>query len=1770
MNRIHIKLEYIHSVNYALCHSGIPVCQYVELTNESSQLLTNVQVSCQGEYICEFQSHLIAAIQPGETVRLNQFPVRPNLNKLLELTEKLPSSFDIIVDIDGQHDDKKAFAIDLMSFDQWLGTTILPQSLVAFVTPNHPAINALIVKAAGILKDITGHSAFLAYQSGNINNVKNQIAAVYAALHQSGIIYRSVPASYEVVGQRITTPDQVLALKIGNCIELTLLFASVLESIGINCGIVLQKGHAYLAAWLVDDSCSYSICDDASFLEKKCSRGINEMLVIECTHIAQEKTTFEMAVQVAEHSLADLSQFEMFIDVRRCRLERYLPLPIRVLKNGSWQVEEEGVAHDLCVLDVKEHDRFDLSHLRESKHELTKFDIWERKLLDFSLRNSLLNLHPRRRAVQFISFDINRIEDHLQDGEEYCIEAKPDVDFRFESDDQIVRSKLYEPLRQLIQSDIDHHRLHTFQPEGETQSTLKNIYRSARNSIEETGANSLFLTIGTLRWFETQQSETPRYAPLLMLPVEMVYKKGRYYIRTREEDITFNITLLEFLRQNYNIAINGLAPLPKDDSGVDVPLIFALLRDAMKDQKRWDVEEECLLGNFSFSKFLMWNDIHNNRQLLTQNQIVSSLVSNRLTFTPEPIQSGLKAYDSQTSPDNVALPIAVDSSQLSAIIEGGKGKSFILYGPPGTGKSQTITNLIANALYQGKRVLFVAEKMAALSVVQTRLAKIGLDPFCLELHSNKSTKRHVLEQLDKALKVAHIVPPADYSATAEKIFEHRKKLIEYINALHQKADNETLSLYDCIMLYEAIDGQPLFSFAFHPAIDQFISQQGFDQVENLLGDKLETIVKLVGQPSAHPLNGLRLTQEMMADTAGLTARMQHDMQLLQQFLQRYDSLCGVADLRQTLLRDNDAAIFGLDAAQLHDQWRQANAKWFLPKAFAKKKFIKQLQGYNPYITEAEVPTLLQRLAAYAQQHNQIAQAHHILSQYLGSQFANDEMPPQELVRDTISRLDRWSVNAPLMRDWYHWSQYVQQLQSCGMDCVVAAMESQEWQPRSMRNAYLKALLKYKIEIKISSTPVLSTFEGMLFDEMVRQYKKLTNDFHVLTQKELYARLAARIPRIADNLDNSSEIGLLNRNISNGGRGLSLRDLFDQIPTLLPRLCPCMLMSPMSVAQYIDLSQEKFDLVVFDEASQMPTSEAVGAIARGTSLIVVGDPKQMPPTSFFTSTSVDEEEAAIDDMESILEDCRTLEIPSIQLNWHYRSRHESLIAFSNNEYYDGSLITFPSVDDQETKVQYVHIDGYYDKGGRRNNKAEAEAIVKEVARRLRDKQLAQKSIGIIAFSVVQQTLIEDMLQDMLDKDKVLRDIADAMYEPIFVKNLENVQGDERDVILFSIGYGPTKDGTVSMNFGPLNNAGGERRLNVAVSRARHEMLVFSTLKASQIDLRRSQARGVEGLKHFLDYAETKTLARNSASADSQPNTAIAQQIASRLAARGLNVQTNIGRSQFKVDIALAQPDNPAIYRLGILLDGEQYRDTQTTRDREIVQPSVLSSLNWQVMRVWSVDWFNNPERVIDRILEAYHGAPHPHDEPHTKAAFDISNEALEETTSHTLQYQECVVQQAEAATMSTATLLKSIVAAEQPITFAHLCRRACAIRGIARVTPTIQKELSTLANQLFFVQSDNGQVVWASQADSIDYPWYRPNSGRDINDIPMVEIKNVVREAISEQFALQTDSLTLIAAKKLGFSRRGANVDAAFQQALAQLIAAGEIQETEGKLKANDN
>ena len=782
----------------------------------------------------------------------------------------------------------------------------------------------------------------------------------------------------------------------------------------------------------------------------------------------------------------------------------------------------------------------------------------------------------------------------------------------------------------------------------------------------------------------------------------------------------------------------------------------------------------------------------------------------------------------------------------------------------------------------------------------------------------------------------------------------------------------------------------------------------------------------------------------------------------------------------------------------------------------------------------------------------------------------------------------WLGNYQKIKDWYHWVDKKRELYQMGAQPVAALIEKGT-KPHEAMNGFLKGMYHVLIETAIDENEQLRMFNGLKFRQKIEKYKRDTARFQELSKEVLYSKLASRVPSTSAAIAEGSEISILKRNIANGGRGNSIRSIIDNIPTLLPRLCPCMLMSPISVAQYIDLNADKFDLVIFDEASQMPTSEAVGAIARGKAVIVVGDSRQMPPTSFFSSNQVDEDEADIDDMESILDDCITLSLCEHQLKWHYRSKHESLIAFSNSQYYDNNLLTFPSIDDHVAKVTLVPINGVYDKGRTRSNPEESKAIVNEIIRRLSDEQLRQFSIGVVAFSKVQGDLIEDDLFEALDKNPQLKEIAMNGKEPIFVKNLENVQGDERDVILFSIGYGADKDGRVSMNFGPLNNAGGERRLNVAVSRARYEMLVFSTLKSSQIDLKRSNAKGVEGLKGFLEYAETGKLPFISGTAHTLGSNVMVDQICDALARKGYITESFVGRSNFKVDIAVSSKEHPETYILGILCDGKTYYETKTTRDREIVQPSVLRMLNWRVMRVYSIDWYENRERALNQILKelesAESGKPEDTLEDETASyVFDADKIKNAEINDGVVRnkaqeaYKECDIEMPLVDKDSfnpydnkNAQMIKRILKDEQPVTESYLCKRFAKALGFGHAGANIQRAVSFALSGLYQdpLSACGVYSFWLNEESAKGYRGYRAPSPRSITEIPTIEIVNAIKEVIEEEFSLPKDKIPTIAARKLGFSSAGAKISEVIKAVLTLLEQDSVIINNNGLVSLNE-
>lgn len=559
-----------------------------------------------------------------------------------------------------------------------------------------------------------------------------------------------------------------------------------------------------------------------------------------------------------------------------------------------------------------------------------------------------------------------------------------------------------------------------------------------------------------------------------------------------------------------------------------------------------------------------------------------------------------------------------------------------------------------------------------------------------------------------------------------------------------------------------------------------------------------------------------------------------------------------------------------------------------------------------------------------------------------------------------------------LKDWCYWQKLKKEALSCNLKPIVDAIENSTIDYSNIELAFEAAYCSWWSKIIISENHILREFSSRQHQDKIKQFIKLDNEFQKLTIEYIQSKLSETIPG-KDSKNLNAAWKLVQREMQKQRQIKPVRQILADAGDAVKTLTPCLMMSPLSVAQYLPVSKESFDVVVFDEASQITVWDAIGTLSRGKQVIVAGDPKQMPPSNFFgRNIEYNEEELGLDeDLESILDELIGSSVPKLRLNWHYRSRCESLIAFSNDRYYDGSLVTFPASTTNQKSVSLRYVEnGCYERGARINQN-EAKAVVAECVNRLKstNPNVRNKSIGIVTFNSDQQKLIEDLLDKERENNPDIEFAFDSNNpDSVFVKNLETVQGDERDIILFSVTYGPDNTGKLSMNFGPLNRNGGERRLNVAFTRAKHEMVIFSTLQADQIDLNRTNARGVEDLKGFLQYAKIGKAALGTCATRSLggAESPFESEVAEQLKQKGWTVHTQIGASSYRIDLAIVHPDKPGAYLAGIECDGATYHSSATARDRDKLRQSVLENLGWNIIRIWSTDWWTNKKGSLEEL------------------------------------------------------------------------------------------------------------------------------------------------------------------------------------------------------------
>ncbi|MCA9238480.1 MAG: DUF3320 domain-containing protein, partial [Planctomycetales bacterium] len=565
----------------------------------------------------------------------------------------------------------------------------------------------------------------------------------------------------------------------------------------------------------------------------------------------------------------------------------------------------------------------------------------------------------------------------------------------------------------------------------------------------------------------------------------------------------------------------------------------------------------------------------------------------------------------------------------------------------------------------------------------------------------------------------------------------------------------------------------------------------------------------------------------------------------------------------------------------------------------------------------------------------------------------------------------------MLKQWTACVAARRQAEAHGLTSFVEAVKKGELPVAELPARFELAYARWWLPSAVDGSDTLRTFQRFRHEDAIEDFRKLD----ALARKAAAPRALQAIYHdlpSSDEVPRKSELGLLRHQMGLKRPSKSIREVIGGMPESFGRLAPCLLMSPLSIAQYLPADQAQFDVVVFDEASQIATWDAIGAIARGKQTIIVGDPKQLPPTNFFGRSDSDEDNDQLDDfekdLESILDEAQASGLPTLQLNWHYRSRHESLIAFSNYNYYGNNLVTFPAAESADRGVSLTLVEGaLYDRGKSRTNRAEAEAIVADAVARMKrclsKPERERLTYGVVTFNSQQQSLIQDLFDQALrDAPELEWFFADERVEPTAVKNLENVQGDERDVMYFSITFGKDAAGKFPVDFGAINRDGGERRLNVAVTRARQALMVYASFLPDELRAERSSARGVHDLKAFLEYAHKgpQAIAARTDGSLGEMESPFEEAVVASLETRGWRLDPQVGVSSFRVDLGVIHPDLPGAYLAGVECDGTTYHRSAAARDRDKTRQQVLENLGWNILRVWSADWWYDPESAVEAL------------------------------------------------------------------------------------------------------------------------------------------------------------------------------------------------------------
>lgn len=1246
--------------------------------------------------------------------------------------------------------------------------------------------------------------------------------------------------------------------------------------------------------------------------------------------------------------------------------------------------------------------------------------VWMRRLIDHSRANSLLFYRDLKVGTLDLTSETETVG-RLLAGEALTVESLTSRGRYVDSPDPVVRARAEAEACQ------------------KTRHKLVAIQRKTLGNLEEKGIDTLRLAMGMATW-PASDGGRPYDAPVLLLPARIEMRgraAGEMRLVVAGEPV-LNPVLLYVLEENYGLRITGAEVLSEcggeDEAGqwrIDPQCVFAKIQRAAAGLLGFEVKRRVILANFQFAKMAMVEDLRKNDDAIAASQVIAAIAGHSASRQKlaeavtdvEPAQ-----LDERPASDDY-LVLDADSTQQRAIVLVGKGQNGVIQGPPGTGKSQTIANLIAQSVAEGRRVLFVAEKRAALEAVIKRLshADVGLSHLVLDLHGASVSRKEVMARLAQALEQIRHALPADGAEAVHREFEaRRKQLNEHARRLNAARQPTGFSVYRMIGMLLRLPAAAKSALRLRAGTLSALTADRAGEVRQWVLEGAANPSLLLGTDSS-PWNNADITDGRRAqEVLDLAAKAATQLwpvleKLLGQVVHRLgmrppatlaeigtflEVLRDVQQVHEEYATDIFSAQPGDLAQALEPATRSAIARAW---AFVNEPKYRAARKRLLVLRKVPVSTAVLRQEAL--------RAEDVLGRWreLGTAF---EVPVEtagatELGVSFVALSEAtWALGTttdagsfddmPLMAAAARLGALASdqltpyrlpgvyairsRLTAAGLSRLLDDLREHGVAPEHWAARFEYVWLYSALEEALASDASLASFNGRTHEQIVTEFIRLDRE-RVRLAADRVRRLHGEraIAAMNQHFDQANLVRIEARKKS---RHIPLRELLARAPDVLTRIAPCWVASPLSVSQLLDGSKRHFDIVVFDEASQVLQEEAIPSLYRAGQVVVAGDRHQLPPTTFFATVVEGEDEiqeddeeargalatatAAIGGFESLL---GTLEafLPNWFLEWHYRSEDERLIAFSNTHIYDGRLVTFPSARGHEAirhiLVQHDRAQGSQEESASR----EVEEVVRQVLHHAETK--SQESLGVITMGIKHANRVQAALDRALEPRADLSDFFSLdQEERFFVKNLETVQGDQRDAIILSIGYGKSASGDLPHRFGPLTQEAGHRRLNVAVTRAKRRMTVISSFSHHEIDLNRSGSRGVQLLKAYIEYAASGgTRLPEGEQAGEVGLNAFEADVRDALEARGVMTRPQFGASRYRIDLVAMHPQKPGRPVLAIECDGATYHSSATARDRDRLRQAHLQRLGWRFHRIWSTDWFYSREQELERAVAAHEDA-----------------------------------------------------------------------------------------------------------------------------------------------------------------------------------------------------